>query len=90
MALSKSVIEPSNGAVALYHKLSDIHVTQNDVSYILLSFVSEDERNGQARFMSRRSYSKSITSSEYDAGITPASLYTDIKATDEFDGASDA
>jgi len=89
MALTKS-IEGLGGASATYHRITEIKTTPEEVSYRVVGYLTADERNGEGRTLTAHKYSKEITSSEYDAGITPASLYADVKLTDEFDGATDA
>ena len=88
MALNKS-IEGRGGATATYHRIATINITPERVSYDVVGYLTADERNGQGRTLTRHSYSKDITSEEYASGITPASLYVDVKATDEFNGATD-
>jgi len=89
MALDKS-ITGKGGFNYSYHVVEGIHFpSKTEVGYSVIGYKSETDRDNGERSGVSSSYRKTITSSEYDAGITPASLYTDVKATGEFSGASD-
>ena len=87
MALSKS-IEGRGGASASYHRITNVVVTPDTVSWQLKGYLSADERNGQGRTLLGRNYSRPATQDDIDNGVTYGSLYTEIKATDEFSGAT--
>jgi len=95
MALTKTIENKATGGDVTYHIPTSLSVSKTlDGSYAcnvaFPSFISEAERNGEGRSTQREIVPVTIDATKWNEILTVLDIYTVAKATDTFDGATDA